>query len=256
MSWKRQWPERAPRPKVRHLSSEEREQLLDVFKKGIETSPVLSSLGIAVRALRGRFYFERVWQVSGEQPEAEVIGRVTPLEGAKKELLLEAERQSGNWYAVVQGTAEKIVSKIMYDTKGTFHGLGGLDASLRKTGGSQNRLEVQMQKDFRFVYVSTGQECTFHETLFHFFAIPIDVIAEPRQWYIYHREPRIIEVSADRTRILVEFTASGISGAFSGVCLYAMVNGKWDVFMIKPNQSRDIDTAVEWLRKREWQGWY
>lgn len=94
MSWKRQWPERTPRPKVRSLSSEEREDLLTVFNKEIELSPVLSALKISIRALRGRFYFEKARHVSGEQPAAENIGRVTPLENAHKELLLEVEKQT------------------------------------------------------------------------------------------------------------------------------------------------------------------
>ena len=255
MSWKRQWPERMLRPKVRCLSSEERQRLLNVFKKEIELSPVLSSLRFAVRALRGRFYFEKVLQDFSERPTTEIIGRVTPLESTEKEFLLEVEKQLGSWYTVIQGTEIDVIHKILQDTQGTFHGLGDLDTSLRKTGGSQNRLEVRMLEDGRFVYADTGKTCTFHETLFHFFYIPINVIAEPRQWYIYHREPHIIEVSVDRTRILVEFIANGFSGVFSGICLYALVDGKWRAFTIKPNQSRDIDTAVEWLMKREWQEW-
>jgi hypothetical protein len=255
MSWKRQWPDRVPRPKVQSLSNDEREQLLNEFKKEIELSPVLSSLRITARALRGRFYFEKVWQISGEQPVTEIIGRVTPLENAHKELLLEVEKRSGNWYTVTQGSAIQVIQKITQDTQGTFHGLGDLDKNLRKTGGSQNRLKVQMNTDGRFVYVDTGKTCTFHETLFHYFCIPIQVIAEPRQWYIYHREPRIIEVSADGAHVLVEFIAEGISGSISGICLYALVEGEWAAYMIKPNQSQDIGTAVEWLSKREWRGW-
>jgi hypothetical protein len=167
MGWKRRWPERPPRPEVRSLSSEERGQILDVFRKGIESSPVLFSLNIRVRALRGRFYLERVWQFPGEESE----------------------------------------------------------------------------------------ECTFHEALFHFFGIPIDVMAEPRQWYIYHRKPQIIEVSKDRTQVLVEFTSYSMSGPISGICLYAVVDGEWDAFTIKPNQSGDIATAIAWLKKRNWQEW-
>ena len=121
--------------------------------------------------------------------------------------------------------------------------------------GSLNRLEVKMLKDFRFVYANTGEVCTFHEALFHFFGVPIDIIAEPRQWYIYHRQPQIIEVSEDRTRVLVEFVAHGVYGSLSGVCLYAMMDNKWHAFTIKPNQSSDIATAVAWLKKREWQEW-
>jgi hypothetical protein len=255
MRWKRRWPERQPRPKVRPLSSEEREQILGVFRRGIESSPVLSSLHIRVRALRGRFYFERVWQFPGEESEVEVIGRATPLAESEEDLLLEVEKHKGNWYQVVRGTAEHVVSRIASDTKGTFHGLGTLDASLRKAGGSLDRLEVRMLGGFRFVYASTGEVCSFHEALFHFFGIPIDVIAEPRQWYVYHREPQIIEVSEDRTRVLVRFTAYGMFGSFSGVCLYAIVDDEWNAFTIKPNQSGDIATAVAWLKKQEWRDW-
>jgi hypothetical protein len=254
MGWKRQWPDRKPRPKVRSLSSEEREQILKVFGKGIGSSPVLSSLGIRVRSLRGRFYFERVWPSSEEPSEVEVVGRATPLENSAR-LLLEAEKRKGNWYKVAQGTAEKIVDEIASDTRGTFHGLGALDASLRKTGGSSKRLKVQLLHDSRFVYVSTGKECTFHEALFHYFGIPIGVIAEPRQWYVYQRKPQIIEVSKDRTRVLVEFTAHGVNGSFSGVCLYAMVDHDWGAYTIKPNQSGSISTAIAWLKKRGWQEW-
>jgi len=88
MGWKRRWPERQPRPKVRSLSSEEREQILDVFREGIQSSPVLSSLSIRVRVLRGRFYFDRVWQFPAKESEVEVIARATPLEDSEEDLLL------------------------------------------------------------------------------------------------------------------------------------------------------------------------
>jgi len=184
----------------------------------------------------------------------EVIARATPLEDSEEDLLLEVEKRKGNWYQVVRGTAEEVSDEIASDTRGTFHGLGTLDASLRKAE-SLNRLEVKMLEDFRFVYASTGEGCTFHEAMFHFFGIPIDVIAEPRQWYVYHRKPQIIEVSKDRTRVLVQFTAHGMFGPFSGRCLYAIVDGKWGAFTIKPNQSGDIATAITWLKKREWREW-
>lgn len=91
---------------------------------------------------------------------------------------------------------------------------------------------------------------------FHYFGIPINVIAEPREWYIYHRQPGIIEVSEDGTKILVEFTAMSISwGTFGGRCLYAIVDNNWNVFRIKPNQSKDISTAIIWLKKRKWVDW-
>jgi hypothetical protein len=255
MGWKRRWPERRSRPKVRSLSSAERARILNVFRRGIKSSPVLSSLGIRARALRGRFYFERVWQFSDEPPEVEVVGRATPLEEMENGLLLEAEKSKGNWYEITRGTAEEVVNRVAGDAKGTFHGLGKLDASLREAGGDLERLEVKMLEGFRFIYTNTGKECAFHEVLFHFFGIPIEVIAEPRQWYIYHRTPRIVEVSGDQTQVLVRFTAYGMSGPFSGTCLYAIVEGEWRAFTIKPNQSGDIATAIAWLKKREWREW-
>ena len=109
MSWKRRWPERRPRPKVRPLSAEEKERILAVFSQGIQASPVLTALGIRVRALRGRFYFERVWQFPDGQSEVEVIARATPLENAEESLVLEAEKSKGNWYTVVQGAAEEAI---------------------------------------------------------------------------------------------------------------------------------------------------
>ena len=58
---------------------------------GIESSPVLTSLNIRERALRGRFYIEQVWQDDPEdQLEAVAIGRITPLITPKGRLLLEA----------------------------------------------------------------------------------------------------------------------------------------------------------------------
>jgi hypothetical protein len=254
MGWKQRWPDRQPRPEVQPLSKEAKEHTLGIFREGIEVSPVLSALGVSAQTRRGRFYFERIWPIPGEPPQVEVIGRATPLLASPGNLLLEAERQPGNWHEFVRGSARKVVNAMAGDTKGTFHGLGALDASLRQTGGGANRREVQKLND-QFTYAETGAECTFHEALFHFFGLPIDVIAEPRQWYIYQREPRILEVSEDQAQILVAFTARGWSGSFSGFCLYAIVDGQWRAFTLKPNQSGDISTAVAWLKKRDWQPW-
>jgi hypothetical protein len=196
-----------------------------------------------------------VWQVADERPEVEVIGRATPIDDAEEDLVLEVEKNKGNWYEFVRGTAEEVVGKIASDTKGTFHGLGALDASLREAGGSLERLEVKMLEGLRFVYASTGQECTAQEALVHFFGVPIDVLAEPRQWYIYHRQPQIVEASQDRARVLVRFTAYSLSGPFSGTCLYALRDGQWGAYTIRPNQSGDIETAIAWLGKRGWQAW-
>lgn len=256
MGWKRRWPERPSRPKMQQLSTARRDQILQALSHGVAASPVLSSLDIRVRTLRGRFYFERVWHDDNNYTETEVIGRITPLSSPKNSLLLEVEKSKGNWFEVTRGAAKKLVGIIADDTKGTFHGLGALDKSLRKAGEGIHRLEVNMQDDVQFVYTSTGEACTVQEALFHFFTVPIDVIAEPREWYWYHRKPEIVEVSEDHTQVLVRFRSMSMAGeSFGGTCLYAIQNKRWHAFRIRPNQSRDIATAIAWLEKRGWQDW-
>jgi len=243
------------RPKVRPLPDDEKAQILKTLRRGIQSSPVLTTLGFRVRALRGRFYVERVQPLSGEQPAAEVMARVTPIEGADEDLLLEAEKRKGSWYTVMAGTAAEVIEALAGDEKGTFHGLGALDKSLREAGDDEQRWQVEMLPGPRFVYSRTGEICTTPEALFHFFNIPIEVLIEPRQWDIYHRQPRIVEAGQDRTRVLVRFKAYSRWGPFSGTCLYARVDGKWAAYTVKPNQSKSIETAVAWLKKREWRAW-
>jgi hypothetical protein len=249
MSWRRRRTGRRSRPKARSLSDKEKEQILGILNLGIGASPVLTALSIRARTLRGRFYFERVWPVPGERPDVEVIGRATPLEDAEEDLLLEAEKSKGNWYTVTRGSAKEVVGVIAGDTKGTFHGLGALDSSLRQG------LKVERLDGLRFVHAGTDQECTAQEALFHFFGIPIDILAEPRQWYVYHRQPRIVEASGDRARVLVRFLSHSVYGSFAGTCLYAILDGQWGAYTIKPNQSGDIATALAWLEKRGWRAW-
>ncbi|MDM8527284.1 hypothetical protein QUF58_03640 [Anaerolineales bacterium HSG24] len=257
MRWKNQWPEREPRPKVKKLSNVEKKKILATFEQGIETSPVLSALDVQVYSRRGRFYFEKEWQISDELLEIETIGRVTPLAEADfgEDILLEVEKNKGNWYSVIQGTAEAIIKKIANDTKGTFHGLGVLNQNLSNMVTDLIQMEVEMQDELEFVYTETGTKCTTQEALFHFFGTPIDIIAEPRQWYIYHRTPTIVEVSEDRSSVLVQFTANSFSDSFGGRCLYVKKDNEWDIFIIKPNQSSNIITATTWLEKRNWEEW-
>ncbi|MCP4229334.1 MAG: hypothetical protein GY771_04195, partial [bacterium] len=99
MSWKdRSWHnnDRPPRPAVKRLSKVEKERILLILREGIDDSPVLSALDIRVRSLRGRFYYERLWQYEDEEtPEIEIIGRATPLDGFDDKLLMEVEHKKG-----------------------------------------------------------------------------------------------------------------------------------------------------------------
>lgn len=250
------WPERPPRPKVQRLSPERKEAILATLAEGIETSPVLSALSIRASALRGRFYLERLWQEPGADPEIEVIGRITPLTKPKHALLLETEYRKGSWTEIARGSARKLIDRVAGDTEGTFHGLGVLHNSIRASEGGTERQAVEMQPDRQFVYTETGRKCSVQEALYHFFEIPIPVVAEPSKWIRYRRSPEIVEVNEDRSRILVRFSAESLSGdRFGGTCLYARVLGDWNAYTIKPNQSRSIASAEAWLEKRKWEGW-
>jgi hypothetical protein len=121
----------------------------------IARSPVLSAFAIQVRFLRGRFYVERPTPAGVES-----WGRITPVEDG---LLLEVERRS--WKEVATGSPQKLIGVIAGDTKGTFHGLGSLDQSLRKAGLGLTRLPVK-PKDNQFVHADTGEGCSVQEALF------------------------------------------------------------------------------------------
>lgn len=115
---------------------------------------------------------------------------------------------------------------------------------------------MELDEDGRFVYVDTGEGCSVQEALFHFFGLPIEVVAEPSAWYSYQRRPRIVEVSEDRTRVLVRFPATSMSGgSFGGTCLYLQRDGRWGAYTIKPSESQTIDQAEAWLVKRKWRAW-
>lgn len=256
MRWGRRWPERTPRPKMRRLADAERAGILQTLEKGIAASPVLAGFGVKVRAARGRFYMERQRQGGESEPYTEVWGRFMPLAGAKKELLLEAERRSGSWFEVARGQAAKLIRVVASDTRGTFHALGSLDASLRRLGEGQERLPMIVDDSGKFVYADTNEGCSVQEALFHYFGLPVEVVAEPSGWYSYHRRPRIVEASKDRTRVLVRFTAESMSGAvFGGTCLYAQREGHWGAYTIKPSESQTIAQAEAWLVKRKWRAW-
>jgi hypothetical protein len=232
MGWRKEWPKKAPRPKLKRLSNEQKNEILDVLKQGISASPVLGALGIRVKARRGRFYLEKPWYDSEEEAEVDIIGRVTPIAGKKCIFLLDAKKMNENWYEVMQGTLQEVLNSITNDTRGTFHGLGTLDKSLRKASNGSLRLKIEMHDRYRWIYADTGEECTVQEVLYHVFGVPIPVVAEPREWYVYHRKPKIIEVSEDHKSIVVEFTKIDMYyGQETGnTCIYKQQKGKWEIY--------------------------
>jgi hypothetical protein len=255
MGYGQRWPERTPRPKARVLPEEEKKKLLATMNKEITSSPVLTGLGVQVRAQRGRFYLEQAI-TEDDSTGIVALGRITPLANSEGDLLLEVEYREGSWSEVARGSAQKLIRAVAGDTKGTFHGLGSLDKVLRKSGKGLERLPVKVQGKTKFVYVETGDECSVQETLFHHFGLPLAVIAEPSEWYSYHRKPKIVEWRKDLTRVLVRFTAESFSGGeFGGTCLYACRDGIWVAHAIRPSVSRDIASAESWLVKRKWRAW-
>ncbi len=110
-------------------------------------------------------------------------------------------------------------------------------------------------RDNKFVYVDSGEGCSLQEALFHYFGLPIEIIAQPRPWYSYHRKPHIAGCSEDRSRVLVRFSAESLQGSFGGTCLYAQRDGSWGCYAIRPSESKSIATAEAWLVKRKWKGW-
>jgi hypothetical protein len=231
MSWKDTWPEREPRPKLARLTQAQKELFLNSLQEGIATSPVLSALALRVRSLRGRFYLDKPWYAPEEDAEMEMVARVSPRSRTKDHFLLDAQKTNGNWYEVMQGTIEEVLHALAYDTRGTFHGLGALEKSLRETDVPATRRDIDVHDNYRGVYRETGEECTVPEVLYHVYGVPIPVIAEPREWYAYHRTPKIVEVNDDRSQITVEFTKMDMyyGREHGDACVYAQRNGKWEI---------------------------
>jgi hypothetical protein len=205
--------------------------------------------------MRGRFYLE--WQWNPLKQQRETYGRITPLAKTPRELLLEVPRGQNQWTQVVSGSPEKLIKTVAADKKGTFHGLGSVDDSLRMASkAALDRLLVEQRGSTEFRYAETDKRCSVQEVLYHYFGLPIHVIAQPLGWYTYHRTPEIAEFSPDSTRVLVRFKSMSWSGeTFGGTCMYAQRDGKWEAYTIRPNQSSDIATAEAWLEKRKWKSW-
>jgi hypothetical protein len=221
----------------------EQKETLRTLEAAVACSPLLRAFGIQVRLTDSRFFIERKRQSKG----TETWGRITPLanaEAAKGPLLLEAERAAGNWFKVATGDATTLVQLIASDTRGTFHGLGALDASLHRLPAGQQRLPVVQDGCGRFVYADTGKECSVQEALFHYFGLPVEVVANPCGRNSYHRRLKIIESSRDRTRVLMQFSSESISGAiFGGTCLYVRRDGRWEAHKIKQQAGGTIAQA-------------
>ena len=221
MNWpRRDWPERRPRPKAAKLDSEAFNRLHARATAFVEQSVVLRDLLNSVQAARGRLYFWR-------EPE-DLMARVTPL--APRSLLLEAPR-GDTWIEVRRGQLATLLKAIETDVRGTFHGLGIL-AGPAPTGDPPAL--VVLHRDL---------------------GIPLRVLAEPRYWHAMHREPSIAEVSAAKDRVLVNFVASSFSSSFGGTCLYALREGIWGCYTVRPNASGTLADAEAWLEKRSWKDW-
>lgn len=264
MRWRR-WRDYEPRPrrpKASRLSTQDLEKLARQLNAAVSRSPVLTGLGVHVRAARGRFYVER--DLGDRQLS---WGRITPVV-ERGPLLLERERRADQWYEVARGGVQKIIKTIAGDTRGTFHGLGHLDAALRAASRAERPCRVEPRGE-DFVDVDSGQPCSAPEALFHYFGVPLQVLTQPRAWYAYHRTPFIVEHTPDRTRVLVRFCSGSLTGgAIVGTCLYVRHDPEpgtadgvsaaapvWAAYTIRPNASTDIAAAESWLRKRKWRSW-
>jgi hypothetical protein len=218
MSWRDRWAWRpyVPRPKLQKLSATELVRLQAAASRFVARSPVLSELVSKVEVQRGRFY---VFDADNY-----VMARITPLAGPT--FLLEAPWRDG-WSESKRGGWRAVLGALEKDTRGTFHGLG----SLAGKGGSS------VQKKLRAL------------------GVPVTVLAEPREWYVRHRKPSIIETDEERGRVLVAFDQFGGFGSFGGTCLYARRDGEWGCYTIRPSASESIASAEAWLKKRDWEGW-
>lgn len=181
---------------------------------------ILSELIESVQLTRGRLY---LWR----RPE-DLMARITPL--ATDAMLLETPRRN-SWVEHRRGRLAAVLKTVEGDSEGTFHGLGSLVAKARE---GKRSAQVVLHRDLQ---------------------IPISILAQPYYWYAMHRMPMIVEISDANDRALVRFFGDGMSSSFYGTCLYALRDGQWGCYTIKPNASNTISTAEAWLQKRKWEDW-
>ncbi len=231
MSWS-DWPERTRRPSALKLNQEQATPILKALTNAIRKSVVLMELHHSIRFARGRFYLERMFNY-GVSDEVEVVARVTPLSDPPGVLLLESGG-SNHWHTIKQGKSVTISRTLTQQGAEILYGLGALDARLREDMKSHVKNERVIDRDNNeFCYHETGEPCSVQETLFYYFGLPVDVIAEPADWYAYQRHPGIVDVSDDGLAILVRFCAETISGStFGGTCLYLFREEQWLVYKI------------------------
>lgn len=221
MRWRdRDWPERPPRPKAAKLPRETLARFHTRAVEFVEKSVVLGELLENVQLARGRLYFWR-------QPK-DLMARITPL--GPRPMLLEAP-YGNSWAGKKRGQLATVLKALESDTLGTFHGLGSL---------------VKEPRDDK----PTAQVVLHLEI-----GIPVHVLAEPGYWYSMHRKPVIAEVINQKDRVLVRFIAHGFSDSFHGTCLYALRDGEWGCYTIKPSASENISSAEQWLDKHDWEDW-
>lgn len=251
---KRGWSDPPPRPKAAKLAQDQATPLLKSLDRSLQKSPVLANLGHQVRLARGRFYIE--CKVDDSETN-EVLGRVTPLSEPAGTFLLESGSTDSGWRTIKKGKIRSITNSLANEGAETFYQLGKLDVSLKRAQKSSVEiLNMERKDDSLFYYPDSSDECSVQEALYHYFHVPINIIAEPREWYAYKRSPRFMDISEDNKRLLVQFSATSMNGsAFGGVCLYIETDNLWRVYRIKPNQSSSIESAILWLEKRKWVSW-
>ena len=216
------WGERVPRPKVADLPKESLQRLHARAVQFVEGSVILHHLVHSVELSRGRLH---IWWAPGD-----LMARITPL--APRSMLLETPRRN-SWVEHKRGQLSTVLKVVEEDDKGSFHGLGSLVAKERGRGAHRSA-QVVLHRDLQ---------------------IPVPVLAEPRYWYSMHRRPVIAEIGVANDRALVRFVGHGMSTSFHGTCLYALRDGEWGCYTIKPNASKTIAAAEAWLQKRGWEEW-
>lgn len=230
MSWRHDWPAYRPRPKRAKLGSDRLDALHADTRRFVARSPLLAELVRTVECTRGRIY---LWRDEGD-----LMARLTPLSAT--EILLESPSGNG-WSEHARSPLPKALAAVERDKHGYFHGLGHLakKATKRKTvtGALTGTDPAAVQRQLRDL------------------GVPLRVIAEPAHWYAMRREPTTVGVDAKRGRVLVRFEAFGPFGTFGGTCLYALRDGTWGCYTIKPSASTSIKSAETWLAKRDWEDW-
>ena len=78
-------------------------------------------------------------------------------------------------------------------------------------------------------------------------------VPRPKMVKLSREEQQHLQARA--TKLVGESLIRNVGPLLQHTCLYALTDGEWSCYTIKPSASETIATAETWIKKRDWEDW-